>query len=95
MNTITDFKVGDRVKITLATWINIRNGNRSIHAYPCDSFVATAYGLMKNEVVGTVTHRFTPGYEMTVAFDNGQNMHMHDNWVEYVIPDYDPVDFMQ
>jgi hypothetical protein len=80
MNEITDYNVGDRVTITAASLKNIENGNRSIHAHPCDSFVATARILVGTR--GTVTHRFRPGYEMTVAFDNGTNMHMKDHWVE-------------
>lgn len=81
---IRDYNVGDRVKITLESWKNIRNGNRSIHAYPDDSFVASSYALMKNEIEGTVSHRFRPGYEMTVRFDNGRSMHMKDHWVSRV-----------
>lgn len=79
---ITDYKIGERVKITKEAWLNIRNGNRSIYAYPNDSYVADTYILMTNETVGTVTHRFPPGYEMTVTFDNGKAFHMKDCWVE-------------
>jgi hypothetical protein len=84
MNGIIDYKVGDRVRITKESWLIIRNGNRSIHAYPSDSYVADTYHLMTHAVVGTVTHRFPPGYEMTVTFDNGVAFHMKDNWVEPV-----------
>ena len=77
---ITDYNVNDRVTITAVSLTNIKNGNRSIHAYPCDSYVETARILVG--IKGTVTHRFRPGYEMTVEFDNGSRLHMKDHWVE-------------
>lgn len=82
MNTITDWKVGDKVRITKESWLTIRNGNRSIHAYPSDDYVAKTYIMMIAGMTGIVTHRFPPGYEMTVTFENGQAFHMKDNWVE-------------
>lgn len=92
MNPV-DYKVGQRVIISKENWQNIRNNNRSIHAYPDDEFVNRAYVLMTNQVGGTVTHRFPPGYECTVSFDNGVNLHMKDNWI-MPMPECDPVDFM-
>lgn len=83
---ITDYNVGDSVKITENSLQNIINGNRSIKAYPCDSYVATARLLLNRQ--GTVTHRFRPGYEMTVEFvsDTGVKtyLHMKDNWVDRI-----------
>ena len=79
---ITDWQVGERVKITKESWLNIRNGNRSIHCFPCDSYVNTAYGLMKNETEGTVSMKFPPGYEVNVTFDNGTILQVNDHWID-------------
>ena len=79
---ITDWKIGDKVKITKESWLNIRNGNRSIHAYPCDSYVNTAYGLMKNETPGTVTMKFQPGYEVNVTFSDGTILQVKDHLIQ-------------
>lgn len=81
---ITEWKIGDRVRISKESYKNILNANRSIHAYPSDNYVATAYGLMKNEVLGTVTMQFKPGYEVNVEFDNKQILQVKDNWIERV-----------
>ena len=75
---ITDWKIGDKVKITKESWLNIRNGNRSIYAYPCDSYVNIAYGLMKNETPGVVTMKFQPGYEVNVTFSDGTILQVKD-----------------
>lgn len=82
---ITDYNVGEKVKITPDSLKIIENGNRSILAYPCDSYVDTARTLVG--MVGEVTHRFRPGYEMTVGFQSATGglvtyLHMKDNWVE-------------
>jgi hypothetical protein len=77
---VTDYKVGDRVVITEATLKVMWNGNRSIKAYPCGSYIQLAKANVG--IPGTVTHRFRPGYEMTVELDNGQRFHMKDNYVE-------------
>lgn len=84
---ITNYKIGDKVVITPETLKVIENGNRSILAYPSDSYVDTARCLVGT--VGTVTQRFPPGYEMTVAFPSETgtvvtNLHMKDNYVENV-----------
>ncbi len=81
---ITEWNLNDRVRISKATWLNIRNGNRSILHYPCDSYVDTAYGLMKNEIHGTVTMKFPPGFEVNVTFDNGTILQVKDHWIEAV-----------
>lgn len=82
---ITEWNLNDRVRISKESWLNIRNGNRSIHCYPCDSYVNTAYGLMKNEIHGTVTMKFPPGYEVNVTFDNGTVLQVKDHWIEAVV----------
>jgi hypothetical protein len=81
---ITEWQIGDRVRISKESYQNITNANRSIHAYPSDSYVAIAYGLMKNEVYGTVTMQFRPGYEVLVEFDNKQNLQVKDHWIQRV-----------
>ena len=78
---ITNWQVGQRVKISKESWLNIRNSNRSILCYPCDSFVNTAYGLMKDEILGTVSMKFPPGYEVNVTFDNGIILQVKDHWI--------------
>lgn len=82
---ITIWDINDRVRISKETWLNIRNGNRSIHAYPCDSFVNLCYRLMKDEVKGTVTRKFPPGYEVNVTFDDGTILQVKDHWIESVV----------
>lgn len=80
-----DYSINTRVIITKDSWLNIRNSNRSIHCYPSDSYVAISYRLMKDEVHGTVTQRFTPGYEFNVTFDDGTILQMKDHWVEELV----------
>lgn len=79
---INDFNVGDRIQITPKSLTVIKNCNRSCTVHPCDSFVQLAENNVG--IPGTVTHRFRPGYEMTVRLDNGQGFHMKDNWVERI-----------
>jgi hypothetical protein len=79
---ITKWEVGDRAKITKRSWEFIRNGNRSILAFPDDQFVNMAYVLMTNETPGTVTERFDPGYEVNVTFDDGTILQMKDHWID-------------
>lgn len=83
-NGIVNWEIGDRVKITKRTIKNIVNGNRSIKAYPCDSYVVQAIKLEAEGVEGTITHRFPPGYEATVSFDNGLALHIKDNYVDLI-----------
>jgi len=82
---ITEWNVNDRVVITETSWLNIRNGNRSIHCYPCDSYVTTAYRLMTNQTSGTVTRKFPPGYEVNVTFDDGTILQVKDHWIESAV----------
>ncbi len=74
------YQVGDRVVIDTRAFETIMNGHKSIHAHPCGSFVDKCRAIHDQGTVGTVTHTFPPGYEMTVDFD-GQAMHMKDHWV--------------
>lgn len=78
---ITEYKKGDRVKISVESFQNIKNGNRSIHAFPCDSFVKSCFALMVDGVSGIVARRFLPGYEVNVQFDNGVILQMKDHWI--------------
>lgn len=78
---ITNWQVGQRVRISKESWLNIRNSNRSVHCYPCDSYVNIAYGLMKNETLGTVSMKFPPGYEVNVTFDNDTVLQVKDHWI--------------
>lgn len=77
----TRYQIGDSILITKKNWQTVCNSNRSILAYPNDSFVNTVYGLMMNETVGIVTHTFLPSYEITVNFTNDVALHMKDNWI--------------
>lgn len=81
---ITNWNINNRVRITKKSWENIKNGNRSIHCYPSDSFVSITYVLMKNEIRGNVSKKFTPGYEVNVTFDNGIILQVKDHWIESV-----------
>lgn len=81
---ITDFNVGDKVKITPKSYGRMCNGNRSVLHHPCDDFIRKVESLINVE--GTVTRRFRPGYEMNVTFPDGRIFHMKDHWVE-AVPD--------
>jgi len=81
-SSIKDWEIGDRVKITKKSLKNIVNGNKSIVVYPSDIYVVSAIKLEAESVSGTITHRFPPGYEATVEFDNGRILHIKDNYVE-------------
>lgn len=78
---ITEYKHGDRVKVTEKSFQTIWNGNRSIHCYPCDSYVKEIKEFIGVE--GIVVCRHEPGYDITVNF-NGNLFHMKDHWVERV-----------
>ena len=72
-------KVNDKVTVTEQSFQNIVNGSKSIHAYPCSSFVEKIRKHIGK--VGVITHTFLPGYEATVNF-NGESFHMKDHWIE-------------
>ncbi len=84
MNAPKVWKVGDRVKISPQSLQIIENANRSIKAYPSDSYVKKARYLSAFEVEGVVERRFAPGYEVNVEFDNGVILQVKDNWIEEV-----------
>lgn len=72
--------VGTRVLLTLKSFGNVLNGNRSIHAFPCDSFVNALRPYVGQ--YATVTHDFSPSYERNITFDDGKIFQVKDNWVE-------------
>ncbi|MFA5633322.1 MAG: hypothetical protein WC997_17615 [Porticoccaceae bacterium] len=74
------YEVGDTVRIDDQGFQNILHGHKSINAHPSGSFVEKTRLIHEQGTVGTVTHTFPPGYEMTVDF-GGQYMHMKDYWV--------------
>jgi hypothetical protein len=37
---------------------------------------------MTNEIHGTVTQKFPPGYEVNVTFDDGTILQVKDHWIE-------------
>ena len=86
------YNVGDVVMITAKNLQTIRNSNRSIHAYPSDSFVEIASNLANNHIAGRVSETFLPGYEVNVTFVNGQILQMKDHWITELT--YDSVAFI-
>jgi hypothetical protein len=78
---ITIWNIGDRVIVTQSNLQTIRNGNRSIHAFPSQLVVDQMKDLVDNEILGTVEYRFTPGFEVNVRFDNGEIYQMKDHWI--------------
>lgn len=79
---ITNWQVGDKVRITKKTWRNIRDSNRSIKFYPSDSYVEIAKNLIG--ISGIVERKLSPGFEVNVEFENGQILQMNDNWIEKI-----------
>lgn len=86
-----DYEIGEKVVITDKTLKTMKAQNRSILAHPCDTFIELAESC--KGLIGTVTARFHPGFEMNVEFDrpyirdDGHTqkvtiMQMKDNWVE-------------
>lgn len=75
------YEVGDEVVITPECLERMRSSNRStVHPnYPNSNFIASAEKHVG--VVGTITHTFLPGYEVTARFGE-QHFHMKDNWIE-------------
>lgn len=81
----TEYQIGDRVQISVESFQNIKNGNRSLLAFPADSYVRICFELMASRTLGTVECRWFPGYEVNVKFDNGQILQMKDHWIEKVL----------
>lgn len=82
-DAITDYAVGDQVILTPERLQVIENAHRSIHHYPGRTYMAKIRPLVGQQ--GEVTHRFPPGYEMSVRFGE-QSFHMKDSWVEPAVP---------
>lgn len=74
--------VGTSVQVTLKTLEIIKNGNRSIHAFPCDSFVSKISCYIGRPA--KVERQFLPGYEVNIQFDDGQIFQVKDHWVEII-----------
>jgi hypothetical protein len=77
---IRDYDEGAKVMITEKNLNQMKNGNKSIHNFPCDSFIKKAESVKGH--VGTVTKRFMPGYEFNVEWKTGEVLQMKDHWVE-------------
>lgn len=81
---VTDYDVNDKVRLTEASLAIVHNSNRSTATagYPSSDFIRKLSVYLGKE--GVVTHRFRPGYEMTVQFEDCNNgrFHLKDNWVE-------------
>ena len=88
MNPIR-YTVGQQVYVSKQNFTNVYNSNRSIHAYPSDSFVAIVRELMESGVAGTVERLFLPGYEVNARFANGVVLQLKDNWIT-ALPDQHP-----
>ena len=58
----------------------ILNGNRSIHHYPCDSYLkkAQSYG----DQVGTITRVFDDKHNGNLTMADGQIFHVKSNFVK-------------
>jgi hypothetical protein len=85
MNEPTRWQVGDKVKITPESLQNIKNSSRSINAFPdSDYYIAKGLSLMTNNVSGTVTMTFPPGFEVNVTFKDidQTTLQMKDHWIE-------------
>ena len=79
---ITIYELGDKVTITPETFRIIHNGNRSITAYPSDSYLDIARNRIG--VTGVVTQKFTPSYEVNVTFEDAEKtvLQVKDHWIE-------------
>jgi hypothetical protein len=76
--------LGTKVMITDKTLEHIENANRSIHAFPSESWVAKAREIHAAKLVGEVSRLFPPGYEVNVTFSDGTILQMKDYWIETV-----------
>ncbi|OAD82909.1 hypothetical protein ATN89_17660 [Comamonas thiooxydans] len=85
-----NFQVGERITITEEDVRIMGNSNRSsAHpGFPSDDYIKRISRFVGK--VGRVTHRFAPGYEMTIEFADGDEsffFHAKDSWVTYVPAD--------
>jgi hypothetical protein len=76
---LNDFKRGQKVKVTSASWQTAYDSNRAT-AYPSDTFLE----LFKARIdeIGEILYRHLPGYEVTVIFQDKRAFHCKDNWLE-------------
>lgn len=85
-----NFNVGDKVYISQENLKIMKRSNRSLWI-PSDSFIQKIENFVGDKI-GVVTHRFPPGYEMTVAFSGGNLFHMKNIWVTLYEKSKKPVD---
>lgn len=80
------FNANQRVRLTTASYQRAIDHSRStLYAgYPSQEFLSKLKAYVGS--LGTVTHTFPPGYEVTVQFPDGQSFHMKDSWVEPALP---------
>lgn len=78
----TRYSLGQTVMVTKESFQNVVNGNRSIYAHPCCSFVEKLRHYIGQS--GKVTMTFLPGYDVNVTFDDGKTFQLTDHWVEGV-----------
>lgn len=76
------YELNSRVKLTEKSFQNILNGNKSIKAFPCDSYLNKIKKYINQEA--TVTHIFRPSYEITIRFNDGQHFHTKDDYIEKI-----------
>lgn len=79
------YNEGDKVIITDENLKTMMNSNRSSVTpnYPSDDFITEARQFSSNVglgEIGTVTHTFPPGYEVSVRFGT-RVFHMKDHWI--------------
>ncbi len=83
MNNPISYNVGEKVKLTAKSLARINTSNRCTGV----QYFSEEFKQKLSAYVGqlaTVTHRFPPGYEMTIEFADGQAFHSKDNWIEPV-----------
>jgi hypothetical protein len=74
------YSVGDKVTVSGQSLANVNTSNRCTGVqWFTDEFKEKLRGYVGK--VATVTHRFPPGYEMTIEFQDGQAFHVKDNWI--------------
>lgn len=76
---LNDFKRGQRVKVTSASWQIAHDSNRAT-AYPSDTFLE----LFKARIgeSGEILYRHLPGYDVTVIFSDKKAFHCKGDWLE-------------
>lgn len=78
----TSYNVGDKVKVTQASFLNAENEGKSFLVYPSTDFLEKFKLRIGQEA--TVLYRHRPGYEITIQFNDSRAFHCKDNWVEKV-----------